>query len=97
MSGGFVFSACYCNGGYRGFDCYDDVYVTDKTSAMIKLALLTLSNLAFIGAVYAAIKRHYYTEALVYAAVMFFSSFYHACETGEDVKKKNNLCIFFFF
>ncbi|XP_011341819.1 post-GPI attachment to proteins factor 6 isoform X2 [Ooceraea biroi] len=85
MSGGFVFSACHCTGGYRGFDCSDDSYVLNTGRVLLQLLTLTLSNLAFIGSVYVAVRREYFTEAVAYTAVMFFSTFYHACEAGEDV------------
>jgi hypothetical protein len=86
MSGGFVFSACHCTGGYRGFDCADGDYLLGKANVLLRLLLLTLSNLAFVGAIYVAIVRRYYTESIVYTAVMFFSTFYHACEAGEEVR-----------
>ena len=89
MSGGFVFSACHCSGEYRGFDCADDEYVLSRADVLARLLMLTLSNLAFVGAIYVAIRRLYYTEAVVYAAVMFFSTFYHACEAGEEVVSLN--------
>ncbi|CAK9822721.1 Post-GPI attachment to proteins factor 6 [Anthophora retusa] len=85
MSGGFVFAACHCSGAYRGFDCADDTYVLSNSDIIVRVILLTFSNLAFIGSIYVAIRREYFTEAIVYAAVMFFSTFYHACEAGEDV------------
>ncbi|XP_029172482.1 post-GPI attachment to proteins factor 6 isoform X3 [Nylanderia fulva] len=85
MSGGFVFSACYCTGGYRGFDCADATYVLSTGGILLQLLALTFSNLAFLGSIYVAIRREYFTEAVAYAAVMFFSTFYHACEAGEDV------------
>lgn len=85
MSGGFVFAACHCSGAYRGFDCADDTYVLSNSDIIVRVILLTFSNLAFIGSVYVAIRREYFTEAIVYAAVMFFSTFYHACEAGENV------------
>ncbi|KAK0164040.1 hypothetical protein PV328_002710 [Microctonus aethiopoides] len=85
MSGGFVFSACHCVGGYRGFDCADDTYVLTGGGILMRLLMLTLSNLAFIASIYIAFRREYYTEMVVYTAVMFFSTFYHACEAGEDV------------
>lgn len=85
MSGGFVFAACHCSGAYRGFDCADDTYVLSNSDIIIRVLLLTFSNLAFIGSVYVAVRREYFTEAIVYTAVMFFSTFYHACEAGGDV------------
>lgn len=85
MRGGFVFSACYCTEGYRGFDCADGTYVLGNKDILVRLLMLTISNLAFIGSIYVAIRREYFTEAIVYTAVMFFSTFYHACEAGEDV------------
>lgn len=90
MSGGFVFSACYCAQDYRGLDCSDDQYVQDDSTVLVGLLMLTLSNLVFMGSVYFALRRKYYPEALVYFSVMFFSTFYHACESGEDVY---NFCI----
>ncbi|XP_025160455.1 uncharacterized protein LOC105180994 [Harpegnathos saltator] len=39
MSGGFVFSACHCTGGYRGFDCADDAYVLTHSAGAIVLAM----------------------------------------------------------
>ncbi|XP_032688174.1 transmembrane protein 8B-like isoform X2 [Odontomachus brunneus] len=85
ISGGFVFSACHCTGGYRGFDCADDAYVLTRGGILLQLLILTFSNFAFVGSIYVAVRREYFTEALSYAAVMFFSTFYHACEAGEDV------------
>lgn len=85
MSGGFVFSACHCFAGYRGYDCDDDTYVLDNNGILLRVLTLTLSNLAFLGSIFIAIRRKYYTEAVVYSGVLIFSSFYHACETGENL------------
>jgi hypothetical protein len=85
MSGGFIFSTCVCKHGYIGWGCSDDSRVTSMKELLIAALLLTLSNLFFIPAVIMAIRRRYYTEAFVYACTMFFSTFYHACDAGEDI------------
>ncbi|KAJ9589292.1 hypothetical protein L9F63_017501 [Diploptera punctata] len=85
MSGGFIFSTCVCRHGYIGWGCTDDSRVTSLVELLVAALLLTLSNMFFIPAVVMAIRRKYYTEALVYACTMFFSTFYHACDAGEDI------------
>lgn len=52
---------------------------------VIELLLLVLSNIAFVPAVYFAFTRRYYVESTVYAAICFFSTFYHACDAGENI------------
>lgn len=89
-SGGLVFSSCDCVVGYRGFDCADDTYVLDSGTVIKRLLLLSLSNVAFLGSLVLAVRRQYYTEAITYASVMFFSTFYHACDSGDELHK---LCI----
>uniref|UniRef100_A0A6B2E627 EGF-like domain-containing protein n=1 Tax=Phlebotomus kandelakii TaxID=1109342 RepID=A0A6B2E627_9DIPT len=84
MSGGFVFSTCLCIKGYRGWDCTEDSQVPSSMSILLASLLLTLSNLLFIPSIYFAIRRKYYTEAVIYFFAMFFSTFYHACDSGED-------------
>jgi hypothetical protein len=85
MSGGFIFSTCVCSHGYIGWGCTDDSKVTSLTELLIAALLLTISNLFFIPAIVMAIRQTYYTEAFVYACTMFFSTFYHACDAGEDI------------
>lgn len=84
MSGGFVFSTCVCMKGYRGWDCTEDSQVPSSMSILVALLLLTLSNLLFIPSIYMAFRRRYYTESIIYFFAMFFSIFYHACDSGED-------------
>lgn len=52
---------------------------------LLELLLLVLSNLGFLPAAYFAVKRGYRVEAVVYFSTFFFSSFYHACDAGENV------------
>ncbi|XP_017873944.1 PREDICTED: uncharacterized protein LOC108621256 [Drosophila arizonae] len=84
MSGGFVFSTCVCMKGYRGWDCTEDSQVPSSMSILMASLLLTLSNLLFIPSIYLAFRRRYYTESVIYFFAMFFSIFYHACDSGED-------------
>lgn len=57
---------------------------------VIELLLLVFSNLSFLPAVYIAFKRKYYIESLTYFSMCFFSTFYHACDAGENLI---NFCI----
>jgi hypothetical protein len=84
MSGGFVFSTCLCLKFYRGWDCTEDSQVPSSISILAASLLLTLSNLLFIPSIYFAIRRTYYTEAIIYFFAMFFSTFYHACDSGDE-------------
>lgn len=84
MSGGFVFSTCLCMKFYRGWDCTEDSQVPSSVSILTASLMLTLSNLLFIPSIYFAIRREYYTEAVIYFFAMFFSTFYHACDSGEE-------------
>lgn len=84
MSGGFVFSTCLCIKGYRGWDCTEDSEVPSSFTILLASLFLTLSNLLFIPSVYIAAQRKFYTEAVIYFFAMFFSAFYHACDSGED-------------
>lgn len=81
VSGGCLFSACDCFGGYRGWDCSDDSEALSKMKIIISNLFLTLSNLVFIASIYFACRRRYFTEAVVYFFAMFFSTFYHACDS----------------
>jgi len=85
MSGGFIFSTCVCRHGYIGWGCSDDSKVTSLIDLLIAALLLTISNMFFIPAIVIALRRKYYTEAFVYTCTMFFSTFYHACDAGEDI------------
>nr|CAD7392103.1 unnamed protein product [Timema cristinae] len=90
-SGGLIYSSCVCLHGYTGWGCTDDSKVSSLGDLLVAALLLTLSNLLFIPAIIIAIRRKFFTEAFVYACIMFFSTFYHACDAGEDIY---SYCIF---
>lgn len=70
---------------FSGWDCSDNSQATSFYMVIIELMLLVFSNLAFLPAVYVAYKRKYYIEALAYFSTCFFSTFYHACDSGENL------------
>ncbi|KAF5270209.1 hypothetical protein FQA39_LY08423 [Lamprigera yunnana] len=82
---GFSYSLCFCTNKYKGWDCSDDSAANSKAMIIMELLFLVLSNLAFLPACYVAYRRHYYVEAIVYFSTFFFSSTYHACDSGENI------------
>ncbi|XP_066157231.1 post-GPI attachment to proteins factor 6 [Euwallacea fornicatus] len=91
ISEGVAYSSCLCSNNYRGFDCSDDSLATPYYLVLLEFLFLIISNILFIPAVYIAYKRKYYLEALVYFSIFLSSSFYHACDAGENVL---SFCIF---
>lgn len=75
--------------GWKGWACSDGNSSISPYLTLFQTLLLILSNLFFVPAVYIAIKWRFYAEAVVYLATMFFSSFYHACDT-ENIQ----ICVF---
>ncbi|XP_012553127.1 post-GPI attachment to proteins factor 6 [Bombyx mori] len=83
--GGMVMSFCSCSAGYGGWDCSDDSRMDSRAYMLLSILLLTLSNLVFFFSIYVATIRFYYTEAMMYAFTMLFSTFYHACDAPSQV------------
>lgn len=83
--GGLVMSFCSCSAGYGSWDCSDNSRMDSRVSMLISILLLTLSNLLFLLSIYVALIRFYYTEAMMYAFTMVFSTFYHACDAPAQV------------
>ncbi|XP_063908321.1 post-GPI attachment to proteins factor 6 isoform X2 [Zophobas morio] len=82
---GVVYATCVCSHNYKGWDCSDDGDATPYYMLVIELLLLVFSNLMFLPTVYVAYRREYHVEAIVYFAICFFSTFYHACDAGENI------------
>ncbi|ELU03317.1 hypothetical protein CAPTEDRAFT_228167 [Capitella teleta] len=80
FSGVLHFSSCKCVANYRGYACNDDRVAESDAAQLTATLLLTLSNFMFLPAIFVAICRRFYVEALVYTYTMFFSTFYHACD-----------------
>ncbi|XP_025829170.1 post-GPI attachment to proteins factor 6-like [Agrilus planipennis] len=85
ISEGFVVTSCFCTNNYRGWECSDNSQANPYSAIVVEMVLLTLSNLMFVPAVYLAIKRHYYIESLTYTLLCLSSTFYHACDAGENI------------
>nr|XP_039256763.1 transmembrane protein 8B-like [Styela clava] len=74
------FSACDCRGGWQGIACTDGTNAVPRSKQLLVVLLLTLSNIIFFPCGVLAIMKGFYSESIVYFFVMFFSTFYHACD-----------------
>ena len=81
-----MFTSCRCSAGYRGWTCDDSEAAEDSLKLVSDTLLLTLSNLFFLPAVVLALYYRLYTESLIYASTMFFSTFYHTCDQEINLK-----------
>lgn len=70
---------------FTAWDCSDDSRMDSRSYMLTSILLLTLSNLLFFFSIYVAIIRMYYTESMMYAFTMIFSTFYHACDAPAQV------------
>uniref|UniRef100_A0ABM0MUJ1 Transmembrane protein 8B-like n=1 Tax=Saccoglossus kowalevskii TaxID=10224 RepID=A0ABM0MUJ1_SACKO len=84
FSGQLLFATCVCKYNYRGWACTDDTYAHDESFLLLQTLLLSLSNLFFIPAIILSAYRLLFIESLVYFYTMFFSSFYHACDSSGE-------------
>ncbi|KAH1006200.1 post-GPI attachment to proteins factor 6 isoform X1 [Dendroctonus ponderosae] len=91
ISDGVAYSSCRCSNNYRGFDCSDGSLATPYYLVLIEFLLLILSNVFFLPATYIAFRRRYYVETLAYFSIFLSSSFYHACDAGENIL---SFCVF---
>ncbi|KAM9718644.1 post-GPI attachment to proteins factor 6 isoform 2-T2 [Menidia menidia] len=76
----YLYAACDCKAGWKGWGCTDDSAAQSYGRQLTSTLLLTLSNLSFLPAIVVAVRRLFITEASVYLFTMFFSTFYHACD-----------------
>uniref|UniRef100_A0A1A8DR33 Transmembrane protein 8A n=1 Tax=Nothobranchius kadleci TaxID=1051664 RepID=A0A1A8DR33_NOTKA len=76
----YLYAACVCTAGWKGWGCTDDSSAQSYAHQITAILLLTLSNLFFLPAIVVAVRRSYLTEASIYLFTMFFSTFYHACD-----------------
>lgn len=77
------YSYCVCDKalGYQGYGCTElGPDAPSQIVLVLNVVFLVGSNVAFLGAIVLAIRRGFYLEAIVYFGVLFFSTFYHACD-----------------
>ncbi|XP_030763329.1 post-GPI attachment to proteins factor 6 [Sitophilus oryzae] len=91
VSEGTAYSTCLCSNNYRGYDCSDGSLATPYGMVLLEFLLLILSNIFFLPVTYLAYRRRYYVEAVSYFCIFLSSTFYHACDAGENIL---SFCLF---
>jgi hypothetical protein len=108
--GRWYFSFCECYPGFAGWNCSR---TSDPASGAVDggvngggwlspawaVALLTVSNAAFVPAVVVAARRRLWSAAAVYGLMTGFSTVYHACDAEQkntDMMDRTHLCFVYF-
>ena len=70
-----VYAFCDCGRPFKGWDCSDLIY--KQLFRIVRMALLVLSNLAFIPGIILSKKMKLWSECFVYLYTMISSCLYH--------------------
>ncbi|KAK7082689.1 Protein of unknown function (DUF3522) [Halocaridina rubra] len=78
--GMFFFTSCMCTEGWKGWGCEDGEEAKGWTTVLTGVCLLTVSNIFFLPPAIIAVRRHLFSQALLFVATMIASVFYHTCD-----------------
>lgn len=86
--------------GYQGFGCTDDSKAWSRGYYLIRVSLLTLSNIIFLVATIYAIYLHHFAESVSYLATTVFSTvsvFFKVRNFKNHIQKMNIIYVYFTF